>query len=107
MTDTLEPPNDDALTVTTCAAGLVLVGELDMATVPLLRAAVHDAADSQDRRIAIDMSEVAFMDSSGLRELISLHRSGAAFTLRNPSRPVTQILELTQSSGVFEIEVDP
>ena len=107
MTDTPAPPNAaTALTVTSDDGSLVLVGELDMATVPVLRAALHAAVDAGAGRLVIEMSGVAFMDSSGLRELISFHRDAGAFTLRNPSPSVVRILELTQSGGVFDIEVD-
>jgi anti-anti-sigma factor len=47
---------------------LRLRGELDLATVEKLRSALKDSVDSS-RHVVIDLSELGFIDSSGLREL--------------------------------------
>ncbi|MEA5515649.1 STAS domain-containing protein [Nodularia sp. UHCC 0506] len=55
----------------------------------------------------IDLSEVDFMDSSGLVPLIngltSARESGCRLVLCNVQTPVRLILELTQLDSVFEI----
>ncbi len=55
----------------------------------------------------IDLSEVEFMDSSGLVPLIngltSARESGCRLVLCNVQTPVRLILELTQLDSVFEI----
>lgn len=55
----------------------------------------------------IDLSEVDFMDSSGLVPLIqgltSARESGCRLVLCNVQAPVRLILELTQLDSVFEI----
>lgn len=49
---------------------LRMVGEIDMATVPLIEEAFSSALREGYERIVIDLSEVRFMDSSGLNALI-------------------------------------
>jgi anti-anti-sigma factor len=55
----------------------------------------------------IDLSEVDFMDSSGLVPLVkgltSARQSGCRLVLCNVKAPVKLILELTQLDSVFEI----
>ena len=51
------------------------------------------------RRVVIDMSDVAFMDSSGLQELVRLdnraRERGLEVVIARPSVPVVRLLELT------------
>lgn len=49
---------------------LTLDGELDIAAVTRLRAAVHDSLGRGALRVVIDLSGVTFLDSGGLWELI-------------------------------------
>lgn len=60
--------------------GIVLSvhGELDLATVPVLRAAVEEALRAQPSRLCLDLSPTAFIDSTGCRELLRAARTGAA-----------------------------
>jgi anti-sigma B factor antagonist len=48
-------------------------GELDHATAPQLRVALH-ALDGSSRLTVLDMSRVSFIDSAGLREILIAHR---------------------------------
>lgn len=87
----------DRLTITHSAdGGLVLQGDLDSYSAPLLDAelASHDA-----ERLSIDMSRVAFMDSSGLRVLVaadnSVRERGGQMVILAPSVPVRRLFELT------------
>lgn len=60
-----------------------------------------------DQLWVIDLSEVDFMDSSGLVPLIngltSARESGCRLVLCNVQAPIRLILELTQLDSVFEI----
>ena len=55
----------------------------------------------------IDMSQLTFLDSSGLGTLISLHKTlrsrNGSVRLLKPAPNVQQILELTRLHRVFEI----
>jgi anti-sigma B factor antagonist len=80
---------------------LVLVGEIDAATAPELRRHLDD-----DPRVTVlDMRDVSFMDSSGLKVVLFANRGRAPadrITLRDPSarvRRVLQVAGLTDSLG--------
>ena len=53
-------------------------GELDIATVTLLAAYVDDALASGTRSLVIDLTDTAFMDSSGARQLVRAAKQAAA-----------------------------
>jgi anti-anti-sigma factor len=55
------------------AVRVVVSGELDIASAPLL--APHVQAEPSDRSVELDLRGVTFIDSSGLRLLIDAHRS--------------------------------
>ncbi len=60
------------------AAGLVilkLVGELDLATAPLLDERLKTLGNQQVR-VRLDLSEVAFVDSTGIRLLFRVVKEG-------------------------------
>jgi anti-anti-sigma factor len=54
-------------------ARLMLVGELDIATVQRLEEAVENVLTRGARTVIVDLSPLAFMDSSGLRMIITLN----------------------------------
>ncbi|MGH2863817.1 MAG: STAS domain-containing protein [Solirubrobacteraceae bacterium] len=47
-----------------------LDGELDMASAPLLQAALEDAERARDSALVIDLERLRFMDSTGLRTIL-------------------------------------
>ncbi len=49
---------------------LVATGELDLATVEMLEAAVESAISAGFNRMVIDLTAVSFMDSTGMRALL-------------------------------------
>jgi anti-sigma B factor antagonist len=53
-------------------ARLTLSGELDLATVPILRAEAQAMLEQSARHLIIDLSRLTFVDSSGLSLFISL-----------------------------------
>jgi len=57
--------------------------------------------------IEIDLSDIHFIDSSGLGALIGLHKTtrvrNGGVRLLNPTPPVEQILKLTRKNRLFEI----
>ncbi len=76
--------------------GLRLEGELDLAASPRLTEALLDFATSE-REVHLDLSEVSFMDSSGLRVILALARSRAdigSVVLLDPSAAVVRIFEI-------------
>lgn len=77
--------------------GLRLEGELDLAASPRLTDALLGFASSEGE-VHLDLSEVSFMDSSGLRVILALARSradtGSSAVLLDPSAAVMRIFEI-------------
>jgi anti-anti-sigma factor len=78
---------------------LTLIGELDLATAPQLECA-FDAAfrDDDADMIVVDLTELSFMDSTGIQLLIRMHGACAdvdRLRVINGSRAVARILDLT------------
>jgi anti-sigma B factor antagonist len=53
---------------------IVVRGDVDVGTTPLLSGALGTAVSGGRDRVVIDMSDVSFIDSSGLSVLLSAHR---------------------------------
>lgn len=83
-----------------------LRGDLDAQTAPLLDGAAAEVAAAGTEEIVLDLSEVDFVDSSGLRSILAARRTAGAdgLVLRSPSRAVAAILELTGLAGQFTVE---
>ncbi len=83
----------------------VLAGELDIATADELGTQLEAAAIGADGHLVIDLTAVTFMDSTGLRKLITAHREaeehGYAFTIVTGESPAKRVLELTRMDGVL------
>ena len=77
-----------------------VVGELDMAAAPHIRAAFATVEAADPATIAMDLSEVTHLDSTGLRVLLDGARratgAGRRFVVvAPPEGPVGRILRLT------------
>ena len=57
---------------------LQVSGELDIATVALLRAAVQQAFGGKPAKLLIDLTRTHFVDSTGCRELVRTAKAGAS-----------------------------
>lgn len=109
---TLLPPADrvEDLSVATVREGSTVAvtvrGEVDIATAPLLRAVLDGVYAAEPRRVELDLSGVAFLDSHALTTLIAARRRlaarGAVLVLRAPSRPVARLLTASGLDRVFE-----
>jgi anti-anti-sigma factor len=66
----MQPPFEIAVVEAADTVRLVLSGELDIATAPLLDSAIQTAEAGSAARILLDIADVPFIDSSGLRALI-------------------------------------
>lgn len=86
-----------------------VVGEVDMATSPQVALAL-EAAGETCRRVVVDLSEVTFLDSSGLNALVVARRALSARDIElrvvSPTdhvvRRVFEIAQLTDELGVVE-----
>ena len=74
-------------------------GELDVSNVEVFDEAIVEAEATDAREIVVDLSELAFMDSSGLRAILQAHARSQADSnrlrlVRGPRR-VQRVFELT------------
>ena len=77
-------------------------GEVDVATAPQLSAALRRCTNGH-RLVICDLSEVTFMDSTGLRALVDARRrEPERFVLGATSHQVQRLLELTGTSSLFK-----
>jgi anti-anti-sigma factor len=81
---------------------LAISGELDLVTEPQLASAL---AAASPRPVTIDLSALAFMDSTGLRALLGAAGAHEGLRLRGPLEPAVQrLLELTQTLTLLPFE---
>jgi anti-sigma B factor antagonist len=88
-----------------------LRGRLNLGdAVDRLRETLDDLIGSGDKRILLDLSEVPWIDSSGIGLLVKLLTSakqrGGAMKLLNPSKFTVQTLKMIALLDVFEIFED-
>lgn len=76
---------------------LAIGGEIDLATAPELEAVLTEKVDGG--KTIIDLSEVGFIDSTGLRVLLTVHEAaesaGGQIVLITAEGPVTKLFEIT------------
>ncbi|MGH2773361.1 MAG: STAS domain-containing protein [Actinomycetota bacterium] len=79
-------------------------GEVDINSAPELKSAVCDAVDGAAINVALDLTEVNFMDSTGLAALVAgvktCRERGGAMALVRPNRQIRRILSIT---GLWKI----
>jgi anti-sigma B factor antagonist len=83
-------------------------GEVDLATSPQLHAKLTDLVEvGQAGSVIVDLTPVAFMDSTGLSVLLAAHKraqaDGHSIRLACPAGPVLRVLRLTGMEKVFSV----
>ena len=80
-------------------ATLALAGELDLATAPDLEAMIRSLCGDGACEIVLDLSQVSFLDSSGLRAILAAttlcEEHSCRLVLTRPREPVQRLFELT------------
>jgi anti-sigma B factor antagonist len=106
----IRPPSVYAIAAQTTPAGVVVLtleGEFDLAAAPALRDQLAAARAAGARGVVLDMAEVAFVDSSILRELLRaesvLRADGTPLVLAALRAPVSRLLELTRTTGLLTV----
>jgi len=83
---------------------IVLRGELDFATAPVAEASLAPVLAASPARIVFDLTDVSFLDSSGIAVLVrSTHQAGTV-AIRNPSTVVRRVIECTGLEETLHIE---
>ncbi|CAB4600532.1 MAG: STAS domain-containing protein [Actinomycetes bacterium] len=105
------PTNDDSVTVDLDGDVIVVHGDIDMAGGPVLEAAMLQQEEQDpdgDRPLVIDLGDVSFIDSSGLRSLLGAGRRararGSEVVLRRVGSEVARLLDITGTTSQFVIE---
>lgn len=85
---------------------LWLTGELDIAGIDEFQAAVDGALDTQ-RELVLDLSELTFLDSTGIRAILVVANTvEGGVVLRKPTPSVRRVLDLVGIEGHMGIRID-
>jgi anti-sigma B factor antagonist len=98
---TVEPLEDASL--------VRVAGEVDVTTIPRLRREL-DAARDEGVTVLLDLSDVTFMDSTGLHLLLEASRDSAGsewgFFILRPSHVVQRLIAVSHTADLLTL-VDP
>ena len=85
-----------------------LGGEIDLATAAELGARLEAVIDASTGAVTVDLAHVTFLDSSGLKTLMSAHRrlraEGRRLTLRNPSEMVSRLFTVSGVTATLDVQ---
>lgn len=86
---------------------LAVGGEVDIATAGQLRQRLDDFTDGETKHLALDLTNVGFMDSTGLGVLVAtsrtLTRAGGQLAVVADQPSLTKVFEITSLSQVMHI----
>jgi anti-anti-sigma factor len=89
---------------------LRVVGELDLATITVLRDALRSLPDIGQQRVVLDVTELEFMSAAGIRVALEAQRRlaerGGQLVLRGPSALLMRVLSAAAVEHEFEIDGD-
>ena len=87
-------------------AGRIALGEESNA----LRDALNELISKDRKKILVNLAEVSYLDSWGIRELATAYnaatKNGGQFKLLNPSKRVKDLLAITRLNTVIEVHDD-
>jgi anti-sigma B factor antagonist len=90
---------------------IALRGELDLASAPLLQSEIESSEIVTAKMVVLDLGELKFIDSTGLRVLLSAHECsrerGQEFAVTQGSPQVQRLLSITGVGGHFRIIASP
>ena len=88
-----------------------LTGELDISAAERTGKRIAEAVPSSARGLVVDMSELEFMDSSGVSMLFSLARQVGSHrqqlrVVAPPGRPVSRVLQIVEFDRAAPVDAD-
>lgn len=90
---------------------VTLRGEFDMAAVDAVSAALEGAYGGDVEVLVVDLSQLSFLDSSGLRVLLETHdrarESGVELRLRRGVEPVQRVFAITGLEAALPFVDEP
>ncbi len=82
-------------------------GEIDLGSAPELRNSLRDAQQAKPDKLVVDLTEVPYMDSSGVATLVEAmqmsRKNGGALVLCCMQDRVRSIFEIARLDMVFQI----
>jgi anti-sigma B factor antagonist len=86
---------------------IILSGELDLSTAPLLRHRMAEVTGELETELLLDIRALTFIDSTGLSLIVSEHKKlkaqGTELVLVSPSRMARRLFELSGLDSVLSI----
>lgn len=88
-----------------------LTGELDISAADRTGKKIAEAVPSSARGLVVDMSELEFMDSSGVSMLFTLARQVGSHrqqlrVVAPPGRPVSRVLQIVEFERAAPVDAD-
>jgi anti-sigma B factor antagonist len=86
---------------------VILAGELDCASAPVLSARLAELLAKRPQRLVLDLAQVEFMDCAGVSPIAKARQALPAdrpVILRSPTRRVRQFLRMTHLEQLFTIQ---
>ncbi|MEV4463545.1 STAS domain-containing protein [Micromonospora echinofusca] len=87
---------------------LRLAGELDLSTAPELNAAIDQLVDAGERRLLVDLTELAFCDSTGIAAFVRgdnrVAADGGWLRLTGATGRVDRVLQVTGLAEVLRYD---
>jgi anti-sigma B factor antagonist len=85
-------------------------GRVDSATAPEVEAVLRDLIDADRHQVVLDLQEVEYMSSAGLRVLVTTlkaaQKSGGDLKLAQPSSRAKEVLNLAGLTPIFNVYDD-
>jgi anti-sigma B factor antagonist len=85
-------------------------GEIDIASAPRLITGLNDAVGAGETPVVVDLTDVGFMDSTGLALLLNAHRRlsrrGKGFAVVCADGPVRRVFTITDMVDVLQVRGD-
>ena len=88
-------------------AVMAVTGRVDSATAPELESKLRELVDSDKNQIVLDLKDVEYMSSAGLRAMVStlkaVKRTNGDLRIASPSPRVEEVLRLAGLTSIFSI----
>jgi anti-sigma B factor antagonist len=88
-------------------AVIAVTGRVDSETAPKLESELRELVDAGKTQIVLDLKNVEYMSSAGLRAMVStlksVKRVNGDLRLANPSTRVDEVLRLAGLTSIFSI----
>lgn len=89
------------------SVSIVVVGDIEMMTIKEFKEKLFEIGQNTDKDVELDLSNVDYIDSSGVGVLISLmklqKKKGKNFKITKVSSQVMNVLQLSSLSEVFNL----